>query len=404
MFVREPRLHDRKLRLAATLARQTDATMQMVAPAQQAGRSQPQTTVEPPGGPFVRHTQPGRRLIYQSPANAFGQLVQQPFVAVPGYISRIRGKIIASGGASLSTTSVAAAADSPYSTVSLITLRDPFGTVLMTGDGYSILHLVGKWSGCFFVGNGADQSNLPSWVAMSTGTSGTGNFTFAFCLPLELAKAYGVVSGANAALLPTLQIQLAANTSVYTTVPSTAPTVEVDIETDFYWLPQGVDVAPPGLGTTQQWTLQPCYPGIGSGASQQINIPRLGGYLSTLIFIMRDSNNARIDAWPTRLRWYVDGVPLYDTLLTTLYDDIYGQSWGLTRETGVIVFSRKTSLSQMNLGLFDTGEHFLSSSPGTAMQLEGMPWATIANAPATVQALFGQVVPAGTLIQGLPEV
>ncbi len=330
--------------------------------------------------------------------------MQQPFVAVPGYIARIRGKVIASGGASLSTITVAAQPDAPYSAAALITLRDPFGTVLMTGDGYSMLHLVPKWSGCSFVGSGAENSNLPSWVAMSTGSTGTGNFTFAFTLPLELAKAYGVISGANAALLPTLQIQTAANTAVYSTLPTTVPTMEWDIETDFYWLPQGVDVAPPGLGTTQQWTLQPCYPVIGSAASQQINIPRLGGYLSTLIFIMRDANSARIDAWPTRLRWYVDGVPLYDTLLTTLYDDIYGQSWGLTRETGVLIFSRKTSLSQMNMGLFDTGEHFLSSSPGTAMQLEGMPWGTIASPSATVQALFGQVVPAGTLIQGLPEV
>ncbi len=390
-FVRAPRLHDRDLRLAALVARRTGATAQMVAPAQSAGRPQPQTTVEPPGGPFVRHTQPGRRLIYQQTAVPFGNLVQQPFVAVPGYISRIRGKVIATGGAS--GTSTAIQPDAPYSAAALITLRDPFGTVLMTGDGYSLLHLVPKWSGCFFVGLGADNSNLPSWVATSTGANSTGNFTFAFCLPLELAKAYGVMSGANAALLPTLQIQTAANTAVYSTLPSTVPTMEWDIETDFYWLPQGVDVAPPGLGTTQQWTLQPCSPTIGSGASQQINIPRLGGFLSTLIFIMRDANQARID-----------GVPLYDTLLTTLYDDIYGQSWGLTRETGVLIFSRKTSLSQMNMGLFDTGEHFLSSSPGTAMQLEGMPWGTVSSGPAVVSCLFGQVVPAGTLIQGLPEV
>lgn len=374
-----------------------------VAPAQSAGRPQPQTTVEPGGGPFIRHTQPGRRMIYQSTGNAFGALVQQPFVAVPGYIARIRGLVTATTGAG--TTTVAMQADAPYTSAALVTLRDAFGTVIITGDGYSVLHLIPKWSGCWFIGTGGDPEKLPSFVAPSTGASASGNFTFAFALPLELAKAYGVVSGANAALLPSLQIQMGASSTVYSTAPNTTvPVVEWDIEVDFYWLPAGVDVAPPGLGTTQQWTLQPCNPTIGSAASLAVSLPRLGGYISTLILVLRDSTGARIDAFPTRLRFYVDGVPLYDTLLATLKDDIFGQFWGIARETGVLVFTRKTSLSQMVQGLFDTGEHFLSTSPGTSIQIEGMPWATISNAPATLQVLAGQVVPAGMLVQGLPEI
>jgi hypothetical protein len=374
-----------------------------VAPAQSAGRPQPQTTVEPPGGPFLRHSQPGRRMIYQSTGNAFGVLVQQPFVPVPGYIARIRGKCILSGGSG--TTTVSMSADAPYNVAALVTLRDAFGTVLMTGDGYSMLHLVPKWSGCWFVGTGGDPEKLPSFSAPATGASASGAFTFAFALPLELAKAYGVVSGANAALLPSLQIQENPSSTVFSVAPNTsAGTIEWDIEADFYWLPQGVDIAPPGLGTTQQWALQPCNPTIGSAASLAVSLPRLGGYISALILILRDSTGARIDAFPTRLRLYVDGVPLYDTLLSTLQDDIFGQFWGITRETGILVITRKTSLSQMNMGLFDTGEHFLSTSPGTSIQFEGMPWGTISNAPATLSVLAGQVVPAGMLIQGLPEV
>jgi hypothetical protein len=62
------------------------ATQTQVAPAQEAGRPQPQTTVEPPGGPFVRHSQPGRRTQYLVSATPFAGLVTQPLVAVPGYI------------------------------------------------------------------------------------------------------------------------------------------------------------------------------------------------------------------------------------------------------------------------------------------------------------------------------
>lgn len=402
-FLRAPRFHDRANAVAAAAARRAAAVAQ-VAPAQSAGRPQPQTTVaQAPNGPFLRYTQPGRKLIFQSTGNAFGILVQQPFTAVPGYIARIRGKCIASGGAG--TTTVAGTADSPYNVGALITLRDAFGTVLVTGDGYAVLHLLPKWSGCWFVGTGGDPANLPSFSALATGASASGNFTFAFALPLELAKAYGVVSGANAALLPSLQIQQNPSSTVYSTAPNTTlPTMEWDIETDFYWLPQGVDIAPPGLGTTQQWTLQPCYPAIGSAASIAVSMPRLGGYISTFILILRDNTAARLDAYPTRLRFYLDGVPIFDTLLTSLQDDIFGQFWGLTRETGVMVITRKTSFANNVFGLLDTGEHFLSTSPGTSIQVEGMPWGTIANSPATLYVFAGQVVPAGMLIQGLPEV
>ena len=74
-----------------------------------------------------------------------------------------------------------------------------------------------------------------------------------------------------------------------------------------------------------------------------------------------------------------------------------------TRPTGVFAISRKTSLNQQSLGLLDSGEVFLSTNPGTLLEVNQSPWASITNAPATVSALVGQVVPTGALIQGLPE-
>jgi hypothetical protein len=71
---------------------------------------------------------------------------------------------------------------------------------------------------------------------------------------------------------------------------------------------------------------------------------------------------------------------------------------------GLLAVNRKTSLSQCDLGLLDTGEKFLSTNPGTQVEINGAPWATIANTPATLNALIGQVVPSGPLVQGLPEI
>ena len=139
-------------------------------------------------------------------------------------------------------------------------------------------------------------------------------------------------------------------------------------------------------------------------------LPRLGGYLSSLIFIFRDSTNARTDSmFPSqRIRVYVDGVPLVDTLVSTLQDDMQIQFAGAanaqwTRDAGVLAISRKTSMNQESLGLLDTGEMYLSTNPGTLIQVEGSPWGSFANTPGTLNALVGQVAPAGSLIQGLPE-
>lgn len=303
---------------------------------------------------------------------------------------------------------VAAAADAPYNIASLVTLRDSFGTPLIVGDGYSVFKLLPKYGQQFGLHAVSDVANLPSFSAVSVGAAGTGNFVFSTYLPLEFAKAYGVISGANASLLPTLQVQLNASASLFTTPPGTLPVIEEDVDADFYWLPEGVEIEPPGLGSTCQWILQQCNPLIGSASTTRVQIPRLGGYLTTIIMILRDSTGARIDQFPSRLRIYVDGVPLIDSRLDTFQDDMQIQFAGAgtsqwTRDTGVLAWTRKQSLNQETNGLLDTGETWLSTNPGTLIEIEGAPWGTISNAPATLSVLVGQVVPSGALIQGLPE-
>lgn len=362
------------------------------------GRQQPQTTIEPPGGPFIRHSQPGRRPQYDIPGIQFGGLVSQPLASVPGYIRGYRLKFKASGGAG---SAVAGTADAPFNSVSLVTLKDSFGNPLIVGPGYEILNLLPMFSGQFGINATRNVANLSSWSAIA---AGSGNFTFSTYLPLEFAKAYGVISGANASLLPTLTLNMAPSSAVYSTAPTTVPTIELVNDSDFYWLPEGVSVQPPGLGTTCQWVYQQANPTFGANSTTTVQLPRLGGYLTEMIFILRDSTGARVDAWPQRLRILVDGVPLIDSDITEIYDDMQIVYDNVTRPTGVIAISRKTSLAQNQQGLFDTGETFLSTNPGTLIEVQGAPWGSGGTAPYTLSCLVGQVVPAGTLIQGLPEV
>jgi hypothetical protein len=392
-----------------------------------AGRPQPQTTVEAAGGPFLRHTQPGRRAMYNVSAITLGSTVNQPLVAAPGYARGFRFNCVTSGG---SATTGAATADSPFSLFSLIQLKDSFGTPLIVAPGYEALNLVPMFGGQY----GTNINSNPLAVGGTYSAMSTGNVTFSGVLPLEFARAYGTISMANASLLPTLQWNLNAFSSLYVTGAS-ATTIDAQIilDQDFYWLPEGVSVEPPGLGTTCQWVYQPANPTIASGTTLNVQLPRLGGYLNTIIAEIRDSTGLRTttgsaggnSGWGSRVRFLVDGVPLVDSQLTTIYEDMsitwpgYGTgvnvvggaapSTGATPAVipqigGVIAFSRKNGLSQENLGLFDTAEMYLSTNPGTQLEFACAPWGGLTNSPGVLNAICGQVVPSGTLIQGLPEV
>jgi len=377
----------------------TMAQSNQVGTAQEAGRPQPQTSIEPAGGPFIRHSQRGRAPQYVVSGTALGGIVTQPLVARPGYFAAFRITQVVAG----TTGSAVMAADAPTNLNSLITLRDAFGTPLIVADGYTVANLIGLYSGGFGVNNGSNlYSNLPGYTAPSA----SGNFTLDYALPLEFAKGYGVLSGANASLLPTLQFNINTAGNLYASgATTTATTVQTTVDSDFFWLPEGAAVEPPGLGTTRQWILQQLNPLISSNSSARLQFPRLGGYLDTIILIFRDSTGVRVDPYNTasRLQLYVDGVPLIDSTVNEVYNDMWISFGAVARPTGVMAFSRKTSLSQQSLGLLDTGETFLSTNPGTLLEIAQSPWAAITNSPGTMSACVGQVVPTGSLIQGLPE-
>ena len=70
--------------------------------------AQPQTTSQPAGGPFIRHSEPGKTRIYDLTTNSYAGLVNQPLTAVPGYIQAFR-LLFKSTATQTSTAAIAAA-------------------------------------------------------------------------------------------------------------------------------------------------------------------------------------------------------------------------------------------------------------------------------------------------------
>jgi hypothetical protein len=388
-----------------------------------AGRPQPQTTAETAGGPFIRHAPDGRRAQYVA-TTSFSGLISNPTVSMPGYAKGYRLQTVIN--ATNAATGPTITPDFPDAFYQLVQMKDAFGTQLLTGPGYAILRLVNLYSGQFGLQDMRDPQNSPQQTVYNTTATAAATITFGRYLPFEFAKAYGVISGANAALLPVLQLNTAPTSALFSAnPPTTGLSAQETLDSDFYWLPSA-PTDPPGLGTTCQWIYQPSNPTIPANASQLTQLPRLGGYLTVLILEMRDAAGARDDSmWPVRPKILVDGVPLIDTLLGTWQEDMAiamgigaGNSFvasntsttqtgtiPIPRPAGTMAINRKTSLAQMDHGLLDTGEIFLSTNPGTQLEIGGFPWgAGDGSNPHTLNAIVGQVVPSGTLVQGLPEI
>lgn len=377
-----------------------------------AGRPQPQTTQENPGGPFLRHARTASRPGYLAAGSTngvpgyFGSTITNPLAAAPGYLRFLDFLVTSSG--STSTAVSAYAADAPYNFINLVQFKDPWGTPLLTGDGYSLLYLLHKYAGqgLSSVFPAATPSSLPSFFTQTASGAGSGGFTFHSAIPAEGTKGYGTISIGNSSVMPSLLLSTSASASVYTTPPSTLPTsISVNVDEYFYDIDPSYPVVPPGNGSTFQTAVVLGNQSVGANASARVQLPRTGGYLTNLLLVARDATNARQDIWNStgRIRLYVDGVPRFDENFTQVQDRMFAFSEGVTRDTGVIAYSFKTSLSQTNYGLFDTLEEAMQTNPGTLLEIEMTPFGSGGTPPYQIQAIITQLVPAGGIVQGLPE-
>src|SRR5207237_1066449 len=133
----------------------------------------------------------------------------------------------------------------------------------------------------------------------------------------------------NASAQPTLTIQLNGSATVYSTPPTGVPTLGVTVEQLFWAAPvANPQLAPPGVGSSAQWSQSIGAQTLTTGAFGRITVPRVGTYIHTLICVARDNTGARNDnvyptAIPGDLTFFVDGVPVEVENIGSRRDKLY---------------------------------------------------------------------------------
>jgi hypothetical protein len=378
------------------------STLQTAQPALGTVSRQPQTTAQPAGAgaPFTRMSRQMQILGPYSAGNTFGSLFTPPIKPVGGYVRFYPLYISAVGGTG---TAAVASADAPWNVVQNLFLRDPFGQPIIQADGYSLylIDLYGGQSGALQYGN---QSTVnPSFQTVQT----SGNFQIRYHIPFEMdSSGYCSLPAMNAASQPSIWVQTNPVATVYSVAPTGTPTLTFQLDEEFWAAPvDNPQFAPPDVGSSAQWSVTKAPTGIAANSFQRVVLPRVGALTSTLILILRDSTNARVDAYPpSDLSLWVDGVPHLYEMFPERADKMWSQ-FGVTRPTGVIVYTFRNSVQTL-ISTADTYDVILPTSPATLLEVGGT-WGSgtgtvqqggqgaLTNAPGQLYQLTQELYPFG---------
>lgn len=188
--------------------------------------------------------------------------------------------------------------DAPWSIIQSITVFDVNGTPIIGPiSGYeAFLQMVAGGYRLFRLDK-AVQSDVATANIYSTPT--TGNFFFQLVLYHEFGRnGLGCLPNMDASAKYRVQIILNSGTAsatgpVFTTAPTTYPTMNIQLEGLYRGLPLAVDqfgnqnsVAPPAVGTVQYWSKQTASPINGA---QTLQLTRVGNVIRNQILVFRDN-------------------------------------------------------------------------------------------------------------------
>ena len=239
--------------------------------------------------------------------------VQIPEQSIPAY-GFLRGlwvRVQATGG-----TGVAAvySADAPWNVLGACSVTDPDGAPIWAVNSGYTAYVISKYGG-YVNGNGVIDPKLDGFYGAP---ATNGNFQFQLWVPFEITQRNGLGALPNTDSGKQYKLNLATNAStvVYTTPPTTIPSVTITVFIAAWTQPPVQDVlgrtltrVPPLVGTTQYWSRQSIP--VNAGFSTGQTFGRMGNVVRGWIFIYRNAAGARqtfaSGNWPSPATLYRDG-------------------------------------------------------------------------------------------------
>jgi hypothetical protein len=213
-----------------------------------------------------------------------------------GFLEYIELLVEATTAANAAT--VVYAANGPQNSIDTVQFLDTNNQPIVGPFSGVELGIVNKFGGYTF---SDDWRNNPVFFATAgVGAGLGGSFAFAMRIPVELVERDGLGSLPNkSASTPfKVKITLAATGTIYSTPPTSAPSIRVRMVPKSYWQPQAADMFgnplsqnPPAVNTTQYWQLA-TYTLPASAFVQQLS-SSVGFPVRNLAFVLTDSTGSR---------------------------------------------------------------------------------------------------------------
>jgi hypothetical protein len=226
---------------------------------------------------------------------ASSQPLDQYNVPSSAYLEELELDIFGQTAANAAT--VAFKEDGPWSVINTLNFLDTGNSDVITQITGWDLMIINKFGGYKY----ADDPMSSGVFFATTGAGGTGgSFRFILRVPIELVPrdALGPLPNKSASTPFKLKIVVAPNSEIYSTAPTTAPSVLFRITPVSYWEPTAQDGSgnavapqPPAMNTTQFWNKTPYVANAGPWVQQLDNA--IGYPVRNLIFVLRDSTGSR---------------------------------------------------------------------------------------------------------------
>ena len=228
--------------------------------------------------------------------------------------------------------------------------------------------------------------------------SATVNPAFTLFLSPEVRQQLGVLENTDTRSQYRFSFTLAASTDVFSTAPTTAPTVTVTPYADMWAQPDDKDLEdvpnqriPPGANL-QTKTRHQTFTLNNAGADNNLLSELTGNAVRLMLLIVRDGLNARQDYLSDPISWQLDSRNLGSLSPDVVFqwaNDFYAAFGGRTRPTGVYPFPRFFNPGALY------GQGWLYTANSTSLSWESSTAAGAANMPGTVELLQEEVYAVG---------